>query len=455
MKKWWKNSRQLIQRLGYRLPVTWYFVVFAILALLAFEWLRGMQRMPDTSFSDIFLLLIRVAVFFILTLVALALLSVLTAWVYVWVQRRKQHLTLQLDSAAPVKRKQLQLLHLKLHPVIPPFLGFIKLRLRYDGDRFSEKFSIVKDRSQTFFSTTLQGTYHWELPSIKEYTIEQAVLYFEDFFQFFSFTIQLPTSNHFITQPQQLETKVLTASPRKTEETNTRIDELKKVEGEYLHYKNFENHDDVRRIVWKIYARNKELVVRTPEVLDPYASHIYLYASFYTHFDITGNEVVNIPFLNYYKTAIWNAYRELEQQGLEVRYVPDQPIAVKASAAGPQLVKYGISTSAWQTDITLAGYVKPAETAILFVSSLSDEQEVSKLVEQHGNDMVIVFVALSKSLQKQHLGDWLKWLFVKNEEDAVARYKTAWSLSLLRGRLLANEKKLTRLLEKYQKPVLF
>ena len=455
MEKHWKNSRRWLQMLGYRLPLTWYFVVFCVMAVLVLEWLRRQQRIPGTSFYDIFVLLIQVAVFFIAVLVGFALLTVLVSFVFLLWQKKKGKVSFTIDSAARLNHKQQQqLIHLRIHPVLKPLLGFVKIRLQYDEIHFSRKFSVVETSHKKIFSTTIDGTYQWALPEIKEYTIQKAIFYFEDFFQFFSFTLAVPCSNHFYTQPVQLKSKVLNASPRKTEDTNTRIAELKKIEGEYLNYKNFENHDDVRRIVWQIYAKNKELVVRTPEILDPYASHIYMYASFYTDFDIAGNEVANVPFLNHYKTVIWNAYRELEQQGLEVRYVPDQPLAQHATADARQAVQYNISTSKWQTDKPLSSYIRPSETAILFISSFSDAEQVSKLVEQYGYEIVFVFVSLSDGLKKQHIGDWLQWLFVKNEQNDMARYKTAWSLSLLRGKLLANEKKLKQLLEKYQKPVL-
>ena len=87
------------------------------------------------------------------------------------------------------------------------------------------------------------------------------------------------------------------------------------MEGEYLNYKNFENNDDVSRIVWKIYAKNKELVVRIPEIMDPYASHVYLYASFFTSFNVAGSTPVEVPFLNYYKAMIWTLYQNLVKQG--------------------------------------------------------------------------------------------------------------------------------------------
>ena len=99
---------------------------------------------------------------------------------------------------------------------------------------------------------------------------------------------------------------------------------MRKVEGEFLNYKNFENNDDVRRIVWKIYAKNKELVVRIPEMMDPYASHVYLYASFFSSSISKAMRTVEDPFLNYYKVITWSVYQNLVKQGFEVRYIPDQ-----------------------------------------------------------------------------------------------------------------------------------
>ena len=144
------------------------------------------------------------------------------------------------------------------------------MRLQYDGNNISPKFApIAIHPKNDFFSMHTKGCYNWPLKNIKEYDISSGIIYFEDFFQFFSFAGSLPSNGSFFYGPPKKSTGTLMVQPKKTEETNRRIEEIRKVEGELLNYKNFETNDDVRRIVWKIYAKNKELVVRVPETIDP------------------------------------------------------------------------------------------------------------------------------------------------------------------------------------------
>jgi hypothetical protein len=323
----------------------------------------------------------------------------------------------------------------------------------YDRNNFSQKFSLLENSKRRFFSTKIEGTYHWPLPQIKEYHVEKAILYFEDVFQFFSIAVDLPARSNFFTQPASKNVNALRVSPRKTEETTTRIEELRKVEGEYLNYKHFENNDDVRRIVWKIYAKNKELVVRIPEIMDPYASHIYLYASFFSQYSIAGNGAIDVPFLNYYKTLTWNIYQNLVKQGYEVRYIPDQEVAKNNVADDQQWVKYSISTSNWQHTKDLRTYVKTSDASIVVISSLSDAEEVHELIEIHGREITFIFIKLTDSLLNPNFFDWVQWLFVQNQKDDIEVYKRAWSFSPLRAKINKNEKRLTEILEKYQESV--
>ena len=113
----------------------------------------------------------------------------------------------------------------------------------------------------------------------------------------------LTSSGNFFNGPPLKATGNIIVQPKKTEETNMRIEEMRKVEGELLNYKNFETNDDVRRIVWKIYAKNKELVVRIPETNDPYASHIYFYASFYNAISNDVYEEFNEVFLDHLQNS--------------------------------------------------------------------------------------------------------------------------------------------------------
>ncbi|MGI8951818.1 MAG: DUF58 domain-containing protein [Chitinophagaceae bacterium] len=449
------SLRKALTLTGFYLPFTWYFFLFAVSCWLGYKWLLERPIILDSAYNDIFNLLLKTAFWFCSSILLIALISVIVSFLFFAWKKRKNKIDFKVDSKQEMAETQsTQEVQLYIHPIIKPFLGFIKIRLQYDNENYSDKFSLVEQPNKKNFNTIIEGVYHWSLPEIKEYQIEKAIIYFEDFFQFFSFAISINTSNRFYTQPKNEPSKNIKLSPRKTEEANTRIDEIKKVQGEYLSYKNFETNDDVRRIVWKIYAKNKDLVVRVPEILDPYASHIYLYASFFSSFNIEANDVVQVPFLNYYKTMVWSVYRQLIQQGVEVRFIADQNIQQNNLSDEQQLVKYAISTSHWQAEKDLKNYVKISDASIIIISSLSDLEQVKEMIDKYGNNILFVFIELTNSLHKQHIGDWLQWLFVQQEKDEVAVYKTNWSLSLLRPKFLQNEKQLKKILEQYQKSAL-
>ncbi|MDB5191710.1 MAG: hypothetical protein JWQ96_1273 [Segetibacter sp.] len=446
--------RDRIKKTGFYIPFTLYFLAFVVAAFLAWQSLHRNQLQPDTAYADIFNILLKVAFWFAVIIISIALVSVAVSFAFFLFARRKNKITFKIET--DLKESELhqkQTVRLFIHPVLKPLFGFIKLRLLYDKNNFSQKFSLLEQSQRKFFSTTIQGTYHWPLPAIKEYHVEKAILYFEDVFQFFSIAVDMPASSHFFTHPTAIDTKDLNVKPRKTEDTSTRIEELRKVEGEFLNYKNFENNDDVRRIVWKIYAKNKELVVRIPEIIDPYASHVYLYASYFSNFNIDGNGAVEVPFLNYFKVYNWTIYQKLVKQGFEVRYIADQDLAKASMANEEQLVKYSIATSRWHTDKDLRTYVKPSDASIVVISSLSDATQVQELAERFA-DITFMFIKLSDSLKKQNVIDWVQWLFVQEGKNDLDMYKRQWAMSPLRTKILQNEKQLASILEKYQKPVL-
>ncbi len=443
---------QFFKHAGFYIPFTWYSVLFAIGGFVGYEWLQTQAGIPDSAFGAIFALLLRFAVIFCFVVLWLGLLSVTLSVCYFLWKKKKQGIDFHISTQSRNDDEQSkQTISIHLHPILKPFMGFVKMRLKYDNSRFSDKFSVIKKSNRKFFSTTIDGVYHWQLPEIKEYKVERVIIYFEDFFQFFSFALPLSTSKTFYTQPLADAGNKLTAFPRKTEDTSIRIEELKRVEGEHINYKSFENNDDVRRIVWKIYAKNKELVVRIPEILDPYASHIYLYSSYFSAFYFMGNDMVEVPFLNYFKTYVWSVYKQLQQKGFEVRFVPDQEIPLLPSNDTVEQVKYSISVSSWQTQTSLKDYIRPKDASVVVISSLSDADELKTFLESHGNEMSFVFVSLTQAMKGQNLGDWLQWLFIQQEKDQIAMYKTSWSLSLLRLKVVKNEKAILKLLEEYGK----
>jgi hypothetical protein len=443
-----------IKRTGFYIPFTIYFVVFAVAVIFSRNLLNNNEINANSSYADIFQLLLKIALWFTTAIISIALLTVLTSWLYFLVKKRETGINFKISTDLQEgELHQKQTVRLLISPVLKPMFGFIKLRLLYDQKYFSDKFSLLENSERKFFSTSIEGTYHWPLPQIKEYHVESAILYFEDIFQFFSIAVHLPAKSKFFTHPSSKSVKDFRTLPRKTEETNTRIEQLKKVEGEYLNYKNFENNDDVRRIVWKIYAKNKELVVRIPEIMDPYASHIYLYASFFSQFNVGGNGSVEIPFLNYFKVVTWSVYQNLLKQGFEVKYIPDQEVAKNNAADEQQWVKYSISTSQWHQAKDLKTFVKTSDASIVIISSLSNANEVRDIIESHGRDITFILIKLTDSFKNQNIIDWVQWLFVQNQKDDIDVHKRAWAISPLRNKLKENEQRLEEVVKKYQELV--
>ena len=438
-----------INRFGFYIPFTIFFAVFATAILFALNLLGKNEINSESSFADIYTLLLKVATYFTLSITLVALFTVLFSFFYFLSVKRKKGIQFQIST--DIKESELnqkQIVRLLIEPILKPLFGFIKIRLQYDDQHFSQKFSLIENSRLQFFRNRIEGTYYWPLPEIKEYHIEKVVLYFEDVFQFFSIAVNLPTNTQFFTQPNLKEISELKTHIRKTEDNTIRIDEMRRVDGEYLNYKNFENNDDVRRIVWKIYAKNKELVVRIPEIMDPYASHIYMYTSFFSAFTIDGNSTIEIPFLNYYKTLSWSIYQNLIKQGYEVKYISDQDIAKNNTVDEQQKVKYSISTSRWQTDCNLKSYIKTNNASIVLISSLSNVEEVKELIHQFGNAITFIFIKLSDSFKKQNMIDWVQWLFVENDKDDIDIHKRNWAISTLRFKIKENEKKLEEIVLK-------
>lgn len=435
-----------IRKAGYFVPFSMYLLVFAAVLIPGYLKLKALGQLPDSAYTHIYTLLLSVALFFSTAIIVFGFFTVISAYLYfLWKQRRGE-VRLFLKTEADSRQGGKQTIALELQPMLLPLAGFIKIRVYYDGTHVSEKFTPVSSRS-SFFRFRFNGQFSWNLPEIREYRIEKVLIYFEDFFQFFSMATTIDTSNRFFIGPVKQELNALKASPRKTEETTTRIEELKRVEGELINYKSFETNDDVRRIVWKIYAKNKELVVRVPEILDPYASHIYLYASFYSVFPTEGNEVLHAPFLNYYKTLCWSVYQQLAAKGFEVRYIPDQPVPAGNLTSIEEQVSYAITVSGWQQDNNLKDIVKPGNASVLVVSSLSDPEQLREFAESYGSEVSIIFIPLSDALEENGVGGWLKWLFVENEKDKQASYRTRWSLSPMRFKLKENEKEILSILK--------
>jgi hypothetical protein len=403
-----------------------------------------------SSFRPLITLMGTTAFWFIIALIGFSVLTTLLCWLYyLWLRHSKKHVLEFVFE--PVAKKKGIWIEAILRQVRRPFLGFIKGRLFYDDHLMTDKFILAsnKRKPQQFWREGVAGKSMLELPDIKEYTVKGGFVYFEDMLQLFSFPVRQKVQGHFFQAPENIRLDEKEAFPRKTEQTDIRIEQLRRVDGEYLNYKDFESGDDVRRVVWKVYAKNRELVVRVPEIFDPYASHIYFYASFHTLLSgLQRNNPFAAEMLNYYKNCVWTTYETLSQKEWEVKFVPDQVLQIAEQADANAYVQRVISNSSWHKDRELTDYFQPRYGSVLCISSFNSPEEVAEMLELCSPDTVIYYVKLSRTFRNPLAVTWFLRIFLQPPNDRLKRIRGRWLLSPLRYQVIRAEKKIEALLDK-------
>lgn len=333
--------------------------------------------------------------------------------------------------------------------LIRPLLGLIRVRMRFSDNTVTPDIPLTDNirEKNKFWRRAISGSRFLPLRDRREYHITEVQFFFQDMFRLVAFPGFIPTERSMYVVPPEKPLLDLKADPNKTEQQEIRIPTPKRVEGEIINYKDFEPGDDVRRIVWKIYARTRQLVVRIPETTDPYASHIYLYASFYHGFPQGRKPVFDTELLNLYKDHVRNLYESLLVTGLDVRFIPDQETSKNFSVEDKDMPVYHISTALWQSDRDLKSYVVKKDAGLVAVSSLVPADEVEQLLQDLPANVTLVLVKVSDVFRRHRMFKF-KDLFFQHTSESMDKVKRSWLLSGFRRRLLKNEKAIEQILKK-------
>ena len=431
------------------LPVKGYLLIFLTSIIVGNMWLRSYFTLEPSVFNDVMAITLSVIKWVIVPFLFFGLFSVLFPFTLFWFANSRRKLTVVLQSPKEESEGRLRPLEFLIEPLWQPVLGQLYYRLIYHkGMESSPKFSLVRrENSLGYAGRTQNGWYKWPVPGIKEYEVDTMIVYFEDIFHFFSLAIPVAVHQSFFTRPAMNPREVTPISPTRSEKDEVKIEDWRRVQGELFNYKFFENNDDVRRIVWKIYARNKDLVVRTPEIMDPYASHIGMYVSFYTRPGFGEIDSLMDTCLDFYKTACWSLYNQLTKQELQIRYIKDQEVPQRNVEPGNKWVEYTLAVSHWQRETSLQQFVRLNEASLVCISSLSAPDDVAYLIANGPKNMTLALVPLSKAIPLPKGLMWLKWLWVEEEKDPIHRQQIKWLLSSDRKKMMMNEEKLQTMID--------
>jgi predicted outer membrane lipoprotein len=446
----------IIRKLAYYLsffPFRLNFFLFAGFAIVALYFVKHHYYISDTNFGytleGFFIFLAWMAGL----LLAIAFTTAFACWLTFLIKKPKKdqghRINVQFGENIHAEAGEVPVT-IELPGALRPFLGFVKSRIIFSD--LSRSGPIILDREmkqrRQIWRSGIKGTQKIWLPDRRDYLVSKGMVFFQDMFQMFSFPYKEELDKRMYTTPPQQAVRELSVQPQRTEQEETRIETLKKVEGEFLNYKNFESSDDVRRIVWKIYARNRELVVRIPEIMDPYASHINFFPSFYNGMGKSNTDKYNTEMLNLYKDHVRNIYESIMSQGAELRYIADQEILQAFTVDEKEKAIYRVSTSRWQSDRDLKSYYNTTEAAVVCVSSLVPADDVRSMLESRSRNTTVIYIRTSPALESR----WpfsLQRLFVSLPPNPLNKLKRRWLISRYRRSVLRNEKELQEVLSQH------
>jgi hypothetical protein len=395
----------------------------------------------------------KMALWFVVALIGLSILSTFASYFYYLWLRSKKGNKLQLEFITETRKGKSNKLFLiaRLDDVFRPILGFIKGRLYYDDNVMTDRFSLLsnKRKEQSLKRIAITGRSRMSLPDIKEYELKGGFVYFQDMLHLFSLAAAQQVSGHFYQPPVLTEGYDADVFPKKTESMDVRIEQLRKVEGEPLNYKDFEAGDDVRRIVWKVYARNRELVVRVPEMYEPYASHLYFYASFHAAVKAQWmGEGYLKEMLNYYKNSVWTIYDTLSHKEWNMRYIPDQSFNIPEQLSEEEKSGRIISNSTWHRDASLQQYFNTRNGTVLCISSFTDPQELRNVLERCDASTVVYFVKTSNVFKHFVALSLLSRIIFHPPHDRLSKLRARWTFSPMRLQVQKREREIEEILKR-------
>jgi hypothetical protein len=385
--------------------------------------------------------------------VAFAFLSIIICFIhFIFFSKnstKKEFIIVKLGESKSAKAGKAQLT-VAISGILRPLFGNVKAKLIFAD--YSQSESIILDaniKQNKWIRSGIYGSKWVWLPDRKVYKVKGIIIFFEDFLGLFSFSIYKSRDNFiYTTSPYGLD-ETLSINPNQTEEEIFRIDSLKKIQGELINYKTFEPGDDIRRIVWKIYAKNKELVIKIPEIKDRYASHVYIFVSYLNNLQTLFSEDFDNHMLNYYKDKVRIIYESCKKTNVACKLFIDQEINEFEELETDDRDIFKISVATWQKNYELETFFNRNASGIYVLPTLIEVTVLENVLQNFSLfDKTLIIVKVSDSFKKLLPFSWQK-LFFDVPELKENKIKRDWLLSGYRHKVLKNEKKIQSLLNQY------
>lgn len=428
--------------------VRWQLLIAIVVLWFAGYWLRNEYGNEDSNLWLVMDLFIRLAQWTIIILFCVSILSALIVWLYFLnlLKRKGAALQVKLGDGQKAEAGWVPLSIGIQGNVFRPLLGTVQACVLFSDEQLTE--TLILDRNlkkpKSLWRNGIVGVGKTLLHDRGIYDVRTVLFSFCDMLGLVSLPVSVPFNRQLFTLPVNLVQREIKAQPNAAEEQKYRIDIPKRVEGEYVNYKEFETGDNIRRIVWKIYAKSGQLVVRIPETKDPYASHLFFFASFYHGFD-KNDGAFERAMLNRYKDHVRNLLEAIQRNGYDVKIPADQEIPKIHGMEGKSDPYFQITACGWQSEEKPSLFVNTTKAAFVCLSSLTPADQLEQLVKKLQPAVPLVVVKLSNAIPSPFSLN-LKHLFFKPERRPEDKLRQPWLFSGLRRALIKNEEQLQRII---------
>lgn len=330
--------------------------------------------------------------------------------------------------------------------MLRPLLGTVQVRIIFPEWNISERILLDENKRSLFNPfNTVSGKAKLDLHHRGLHEVEEVQVVLTDMLKMICLPVVMHSGNKLLTLPKELKQENFEIFPTATEEQDVRIHIPRRVQGEFLNYKNFESGDDIRRIVWKIYAKNGELVVRIPETRDPYASHVYICPAFYNELISDFDMDAGKELLNAYKDSLRQVFDAVKKNQYSVKMLKDQEAQMNTGDADVSDDLFFLATAHWQRDNRPAEVFDTSKAAVICLSSAAPVEEIESLIQKLPMHVPVMVFALSTSLGPVFRFSFGK-IFFKGKPHPLDDVKKSWWISPLRKRLIVNEDRIRQVL---------
>ncbi len=431
------------------LVIRWQLLLTILVLWMSSAWLKAHYGLDDSNMWLVMYQFLRIVQWTIIGLFSICLFTAGVTWaIFLYsIKNKKTGVQVQFGDGQRAEAGFVTLIITLSGAVIRPLLGTIRARLIFSDKKLSDVVILDTDifKKRGLLRHAIRGTGKTLLHDRGIYDVEKVHILFCDMFSLVALPCSVPFSQQLYTLPKEQQLSNINAQPNTTEEQKHRIEIPKRVEGEYISYKEFESGDNIRRIVWKIYAKSGQLVVRVPETKDPYASHLYFYASFYESMDLQDG-VFDTELLNVYKDKVRNLFEGLQKNGYDVRIPQDQEIPKLSGMSDKKNELFQITAASWQKANPPSAYVSAGKAAFVCLSAVTPVAEIEVLLRTLPMTVPLVVVKLSDAISSP-FKIAVKDIFFRPEKNPVDKLRKPWLISPLRQRIQKNEHDIERVLK--------